>query len=227
MYRLGRSTSRLTTTGYHSDVSYEHQTPGITLLTLLEVPETGGDTGWTSQAAAYDRLSEPLKAFLEGLRAEHSGFQQAENARRDGHFVRREPVKSYHPIVRVHPVTKQKVLFVNPGFTRRIVGLKDEESDAILQLLYKVRDRDGVNTYMLKILLTRFRLQHIAQSQDIQARVKWDDRTVALWDNRVTAHTAISDYDVSDDGEGLRQGFRITTLAEVPEGVNGLKSEWD
>lgn len=72
-----------------------------------------------------------------------------------------------------------------------------------------------------------FALQHIAQSQDIQARVKWDDRTVALWDNRVTAHTAISDYDVSDDGEGLRQGFRITTLAEVPEGVNGLKSEWD
>jgi sulfonate dioxygenase len=139
LYRLGRSTSRLTTTGYHSDVSYEHQTPGITLLTLLEVPETGGDTGWTSQAAAYGRLSEPLKAFLEGLRAEHSGFQQAENARRDGHFVRREPVKSYHPIVRVHPVTKQKVLFVNPGFTRRIVGLKDEESDAILQLLYKVR----------------------------------------------------------------------------------------
>lgn len=138
LYRLGRSTSRLTTTGYHSDVSYEHQTPGITLLTLLEVPETGGDTGWTSQAAAYGRLSEPLKAFLEGLRAEHSGFQQAESARRDGHFVRREPVKSYHPVVRVHPVTGQKVLFVNPGFTRRIVGLKDEESDAILQLLYKV-----------------------------------------------------------------------------------------
>lgn len=70
-------------------------------------------------------------------------------------------------------------------------------------------------------------LQHISQSQDIQARVKWDDRTVALWDNRVTAHTAISDYDVSDEGEGLRHGFRITTLAEVPEGVNGLKSEWD
>ncbi|ROW14555.1 hypothetical protein VPNG_03203 [Cytospora leucostoma] len=205
LYRLGRSTQRLTTTGYHSDVSYEHQTPGITLLTLVEVPETGGDTAWTSQVAAYDRLSEPLKAFLEGLRAEHSGFQQAENAHRDGHHVRRDPVKSYHPIVRVHPVTKQKALFVNNGFTRRIVGLKDEESDAILQLLFK----------------------HIAQSQDVQARVKWDDRTVALWDNRVTAHTAISDYDVSDDGEGLRAGFRITTLGEVPEGVNGLKSEWD
>ncbi|KAF2872837.1 dioxygenase-like protein [Massariosphaeria phaeospora] len=205
LYRLGRSTARLTTTGYHSDVSYEHQPPAITILTLVQVPETGGDTGWTSQAAAYDRLSEPLKAFLEGLRAEHSGFPQAENAIRDGHFVRRDPVKSYHPIVRVHPVTKQKVLFVNPGFTKRIVGLKDEESDAVLKLLFK----------------------HIAQSQDIQARVKWDDRTVALWDNRVTAHTAISDYDVGDEGEGLRQGFRITTLGEVPVGVDGLKSEWD
>lgn len=73
-------------------------------------------------------------------------------------------------------------------------------------------------------------------------RVKWDDRTVALWDNRVTAHTAISgsslftrghfwadtiiDYDVNEGGEGLRQGFRITTLGEVPIGVNELKSEW-
>ncbi|KAF1999210.1 dioxygenase-like protein [Amniculicola lignicola CBS 123094] len=205
LYRLGRSASKLTTTGYHSDVSYEHQPPAITLLTLVEVPETGGDTGWTSQVAAYDRLSEPLKSFLEGLRAEHSGFPQAERAQRDGHFVRRDPVKSNHPIVRIHPLTKEKALFVNPGFTKRIIGLKDEESDAILKLLFK----------------------HISQSQDIQTRIKWDDRTVALWDNRVTAHTAISDYDVSDDGEGLRQGFRITTLGEVPEGVNGLKSEWD
>ncbi|KAF2650924.1 dioxygenase-like protein [Lophiostoma macrostomum CBS 122681] len=205
LYRLGRSNTRLTTTGYHSDVSYEHQTPAITILTLLQVPETGGDTGWTSAVAAYDRLSEPLKDFLGGLKAEHSGFPQAEKAQRDGHFVRRDPVKSFHPIVRVHPVTKQKTLFVNPGFTKRIVGLKDEESDAILQLLFK----------------------HISQSQDIQARVKWDDRTVALWDNRVTAHTAISDYDVGDEGEGLRQGFRITTLGEVPEGINGLKSDWD
>jgi sulfonate dioxygenase len=141
LYRLGRSASKLTTTGYHSDVSYEHQPPGITLLTLLQVPETGGDTAWTSQALAYDRLSEPLKVFLEGLKAEHSGFPQAENARRDGHFVRREPVKSYHPIVRVHPVTGQKVLFVNPGFTKSIVGLKTEESEAILKLLFTVSYR--------------------------------------------------------------------------------------
>ena len=160
LYRLGRSASKLSTIGYHSDVSYEHQPPGITILTLLNVPESGGDTSWTSQAAAYDRLSEPFKRFLEGLRAEHSGFPQAEGAQRDGKFVRRAPVRSEHPVVRVHPVTKQKVLFVNPSFTKRIVGLKDEESEGILKILYK----------------------HISQSQDIQARVKWDDRTVALWE---------------------------------------------
>lgn len=94
----------MTTTGYHSDVSYEHQTPAITILTLLEVPSTGGDTGWASQVVAYERLSEPIKVLLEGLRAEHSGFEQAAGALRDGKTVRREPVKSQHPIVRVHPV---------------------------------------------------------------------------------------------------------------------------
>jgi sulfonate dioxygenase len=103
-YRNQSKLDRLNTIGFHSDVSYEHQPPGITILTLLSVPSTGGDTTWTSQASAYARLSTPLKVFLEGLRAEHSGFPQAENARRDGRHVRREPVKSEHPIIRIHPV---------------------------------------------------------------------------------------------------------------------------
>lgn len=170
LYRLQQRSNKLSTTGYHSDVSYEHQSPGITILTLLNVPSTGGDTGWVSQVAAYERLSEPIKKLLEGLRAEHDGYRQAENARRDGKFVRREPVKTDHPIVRVHPVsvsiftmvkhvpvslifhiqvTGEKALFVNPGFTRRIIGLKDEESDALLQLLFKVRGdpRRFINPY--------------------------------------------------------------------------------
>lgn len=69
-------------------------------------------------------------------------------------------------------------------------------------------------------------IQHISQGQDFQVRVRWDDRTVSLWDNRVTAHTAISDYDVHNPEEGLRHGFRITTLGEKPVGVNGLESTW-
>ncbi|KAK4187125.1 TfdA family taurine catabolism dioxygenase TauD [Podospora australis] len=204
-YRNKRRNNRLTTTGYHSDVSYEKQPPGITILTLLSVPPTGGDTAWESQTIAYQRLSRPIQALLEGLLAEHSGFPQAEGARHDGHHVRREPIKTLHPIVRVHPATGQKALFVNPGFTKRIVGLKDEESDALLQLLFK----------------------HITFGQDFQVRVKWEEGTVALWDNRVTSHTAISDYNVHEPQEGLRHGFRITTLGERPRGVGGLESTWE
>ncbi|KAF6818895.1 TfdA family Taurine catabolism dioxygenase TauD [Colletotrichum plurivorum] len=203
-YRNRSKSNKLSTIGYHSDVSYEHQPPGVTLLTLLSVPETGGDTAWVSQTAAYARLSRPIQALLEGLRAEHSGFPQAENAKRDGKFVRREPVKSEHPVVRIHPATGQKALFVNPGFTKRIIGLRDEESDALLKLLFK----------------------HISQGQDFQVRVKWEEGTVALWDNRVTAHTAISDYNVHNPQEGLRHGFRITTLADKPTGVGGSESTW-
>jgi hypothetical protein len=110
----------------------------VTILTLLQVPSTGGDTGWVSQVAAYERLSEPIQRLLEGLRAEHSGFPQAEDAVRDGKHVRRAPVISKHPIVRVHPVTGEKALFINPGFTKRIEGLKDEESEALLKLLFTV-----------------------------------------------------------------------------------------
>lgn len=119
-------------------MSYEHQPPGITILTLLSVPPTGGDTAWASQTAAYARLSPPVQALLEGLRAEHSGFPQAEAATRDGKHVRRAPVRSEHPVVRVHPATGQKALFVNPGFTKRLVGLREEESEALLKLLFTV-----------------------------------------------------------------------------------------
>jgi sulfonate dioxygenase len=76
--------------------------------------------------------------LLEGLRAEHSGYPQAENAERDGKHVRRKPVISKHPIVRIHPATGEKALFINAGFTKKIDGLKDEESDAILKLLFDV-----------------------------------------------------------------------------------------
>jgi sulfonate dioxygenase len=125
-------------------------------LTLLSVSASGGDTAWVSQAAAYERLSEPIKRLLGGLEAEHDGFRQAENARRDGKFVRREPVRNNHPIVRVHPmscyaylnryiskidswqVTGERALYINPDFTRRIIVLKDEESDALLKLLFNV-----------------------------------------------------------------------------------------
>lgn len=152
----------ITSAAWHSDVTYEQQPPGLTIMYILETPETGGDTLFTDQVEAYRRLSPIFQERLHGLRALHSGVGQAETARRKGSIVRREPVESVHPVIRTHPVTREKALFVNRQFTRGIVGMKREESDCILQFLYN----------------------HIANSPDLQCRVKWEPKMVILWDVR-------------------------------------------
>lgn len=120
----------ITTTVWHSDVSYELQPPGLTTFFLLTAPPTGGDTLFTSQVSALKKLSPQFVAFLKTLKAVHSGVEQAEFSRngRRGGTVRREPVEHVHPVVRRHPVTGDEALYVNRQFTRRIVGLKREES---------------------------------------------------------------------------------------------------
>ncbi|KAI0768616.1 TauD-domain-containing protein [Trametes elegans] len=192
---------RITSTTWHSDVSYELQPPGLTTFFLLSQPGTGGDTAFTSQVSTLSRLSPQFVAFLKTLKAIHSGFEQAEYSRsgRRGGVVRREPVQNVHPIVRKHPVTGEEALYVNRQFTRRIVGLKREESDAILNFLY----------------------DHIDKSLDNQARVKWQPNTVVLWDNRITAHSAIVDFDKTGE---RRHGARITPQAERPiPALDGLE----
>ncbi|KAF8807287.1 alpha-ketoglutarate-dependent sulfonate dioxygenase [Phlegmacium glaucopus] len=183
----------ITSTLWHSDVSYELQPPGLTTFFLLAQPKTGGDTLFTSQVAALKRLSPQYVAFLRTLKAVHSGVEQAEFSRagRRGGTVRREPVENVHPVIRKHPVTGEEALYVNRQFTRRIVGLKREESESILRLLY----------------------DHIDKSSDNQARVKWEPNTVVVWDNRITAHSAIVDF--KERGEA-RHGARITPQAERP-----------
>ena len=124
----------ITSTVWHSDVSYELQPPGLTTFFLLSQPDTGGDTLFTSQVGTFKKLSAPIQAFLKTLKAVHSGVEQANFSRsgRRGGVVRREPVENVHPIVRRHPVTGEEALYVNKQFTRRIVGLKKEESGAYL-----------------------------------------------------------------------------------------------
>ncbi|KAF2256809.1 TauD-domain-containing protein [Trematosphaeria pertusa] len=175
---------------WHSDVSYEKQPPGTTFLYLLDGPVAGGDTLFANQAEAYRRLSPEFRKRLHGLKAVHSAVEQADNSKNRGGIVRREPVSSVHPLVRTHPATGEKALFVNPQFTRRIIGYKKEESDFLLKFLY----------------------DHIAKGQDFQARVKWAPGTVVVWDNRVTAHSALLDW---DDGQ-RRHLARITPQAEAP-----------
>lgn len=111
-------------------MSYELQPPGLTTLFLLSLPSTGGDTLFNSQVAALNKLSPQFVAFLRTLKAVHSGVEQANFSRsgKRGGVVRREPVENIHPVVRKHPVTGAEALYVNRQFTRRIVGLKREES---------------------------------------------------------------------------------------------------
>jgi sulfonate dioxygenase len=120
----------ITTTMWHSDVSYELQPPGLTTFFLLSHPSTGGDTLFTSQVSTLRKLSHPFVAFLKTLQAVHSGLEQANFSRsgKRGGTVRREPVETVHPVVRRHPVTGEEALYVNRQFTRRIIGLKREES---------------------------------------------------------------------------------------------------
>jgi sulfonate dioxygenase len=157
VYRDGEQgkapSTKLSSKQWHSDVTYEQQPPGLTTLLLFDTPPSGGDTAYVSQVGesyasphvdlaltftfveAYNRLSPSFREYLETLSVVHSGYEQAEHSRSLGGVVRREPVSNIHPLIRRHPVTGDKALFVNPGFSRRIVGLKDEESDAILNLL--------------------------------------------------------------------------------------------
>ncbi|KAG1754977.1 TauD-domain-containing protein [Suillus paluster] len=183
----------ITSTVWHSDVSYELQPPGLTTFFLLSQPTTGGDTLFTSQVSTLKKLSPSFVAFLRTLSAVHSGVEQAQFSRsgKRGGIVRREPVEHVHPLVRRHPVTGEEALYVNRQFTTRIVGLKREESETILKFLY----------------------DHVDKSGDLQARVKWQPGTVVLWDNRVTAHSAIVDYGKSNE---RRHGARITPQAERP-----------
>jgi len=164
---------------WHSDVSFAKAPPMGAMLVARKVPQTGGDTLWASATAAYDGLQDALKRLLEGLTATHdlaksfpverfgtteAALAQLEKAKRDN-----PPVS--HPVIRVHPVTGKRAIFVNEGFTIRIDGLDAAASEALLNLLYR----------------------HVTRPE-YTMRWHWRAGDVALWDNRVTQHYATDDY---------------------------------
>lgn len=176
--------------GWHSDVSYELQPPGTTFFAVLDGPEAGGDTIFADTVEAYNRLSPEFQKRVEGLHALHSLVKQAKNSVGYGGIQRRAPVEHIHPLVRVHPATGQKSLYVNKPFTTRIIELKQEESDYLLKFLY----------------------QHIESAQDLQLRAAWEPNTVVVWDNRRVVHSAIIDWDAPVS----RHAVRVTPQAERP-----------
>jgi taurine dioxygenase len=164
---------------WHTDVTFSDTPPLAGILAAKRLPSVGGDTLWSSCSAAYDALSGPLRRQLEGLTAQHSVAKSfpAERWQNDPAFKQRyeravakhPPVN--HPVVRTHPVSGRKGLFVNGGFTTHINELSAPESDALLRFLYA----------------------HMAQPE-FTIRWRWSVDDVAFWDNRITQHYAVADY---------------------------------
>ena len=158
---------------WHHDVTWRATPSFGAVLRAVEVPAVGGDTLWADCAAAYDGLPDDLKARIDGLEAEHDWRQSfglaMDDATRDA-LAEQYPTVT-HPVVRVHPETGRKTLFVNGIFTQRIVGLDDAESEALLDRLCRQFTRP-----------------------EYQVRFKWTPGSVAFWDNRATVHYASSDY---------------------------------
>ncbi|MBO0801455.1 MAG: TauD/TfdA family dioxygenase [Nocardiopsaceae bacterium] len=190
--------------GWHTDATSSVNPPASCVLRAEVVPEFGGDTTWTNLVAAYEGLSEPVKAFARTLRAEHRFVkrQRGNGGPQRGNGGAAQPAEVYaaiHPVVRVHPVTGEKALFVNPGFTSHIVDVSTLESNAILNLLYSE--------------ITR---------QEYTVRLRWEPGTVAFWDNRATAHLAPGDVEELGVPRTLH---RVTIAGDVPVGPDGLESE--
>ena len=162
---------------WHTDMTFRQHPPMGAVLRSKVIPEQGGDTLWASMTAAYDALSAQMKEFLSGLTAEHDfswGFKEslAEPGGRErlAEAVANNP-PVVHPVIRTHPESAKKVLFVNSLFTTRILELEKQESAALLEFLY----------------------EHVA-TPEFSCRFNWEPDTIAIWDNRSTQHKPINDY---------------------------------
>jgi len=162
---------------WHSDITFQPEPSKFAILNMVKCPAVGGDTMWANMYKAYDELSPPLRDLCDGLTALH-----------DAHPHGRPEQTAIHPVVRVHPETGRKSLFVNEHFTRRIVEMRHEESDMLLG-----------------------HLTHWATNPRFTVRYHWTKGTIAIWDNRCTQHFVLNDF----DEERVIQ--RATVMGDVPE----------
>jgi len=167
----------LSTDIWHSDTTFRECPTKFSILRCLRIPARGGDTLWADMAAAYEGLSARVKNFIAGLEAIHDfkNFRLLYGDDEAGRERLREMERTYpkrrHPVVRTHPDTGERALYVNPQFTLRIADMSARESDAILGLLFEQ-----------------------AKTPEYQFRLHWEPDTVAMWDNRSTQHYASNDY---------------------------------
>lgn len=169
---------------WHSDATFLERPPLGSMLRSVILPDTGGDTLWASMYAAYDALSSRVQRLVEDMSAVHDSSNSTSHANKAAN-ADYNPVT--HPVVRTHPATGRKALFVNKTFTTRLVGLSDRENEALLPML----------------------TDHV-RSPDFQVRFHWAPGSVALWDNRCTQHYAVADY------SGRRRMHRVVIDGDVP-----------
>jgi taurine dioxygenase len=184
------ASKRVAGESWHSDVSCDTEPPLGSILRIHTLPATGGDTLFASMYAAYEALSPRMQSFLEGLTAIHDGapYYRSVNERIGRDDGGRVYPRAEHPVVRTHPETGRKAIFVNEMFTTRIAGLPRAESDAILRFLF----------------------QHVQQPL-FQCRFRWQRNSMAFWDNRCVQHQAVWDY-----WPQTRSGYRVTIKGDRP-----------
>jgi alpha-ketoglutarate-dependent sulfate ester dioxygenase len=180
---------------WHTDVTFLEAPAFGSILYMLESPEVGGDTTWASLQDAYDRLAEPVRAMCDTLIAIHFDPWFAADVEARGGYewqgVRHKKLlPALHPVVRTHPENGRNGLFVNQQFTQTILGLSKNESNAILDMLYR----------------------H-CQQPELTCRFRWRPGSVAFWDNRATLHYALDDY-----GDATRIAHRVTLEGDIPFG---------
>ncbi|MCH2336769.1 MAG: TauD/TfdA family dioxygenase [Pseudomonadales bacterium] len=175
--------------GWHTDVTCDPIPPLGSMLYVTETPTSGGgDTLFADMYLAYQMLSDPMKEFLDPLIAEHDGAGPYVGSYKSTPPEGGYP-KSQHPVIVTHPESGKSLLYVNRGFTTRIVGLGRSESSAVLDMLYRLID----------------------STPRLYCRVDWEPNTLAFWDNRCTQHHAVWDY-----WPNSRYGERVSIIGDRP-----------
>ena len=175
---------------WHSDVSCDIEPPLGTMLQLHILPETGGDTMFSDMYSAYNELSDKYKSLLNGLVAIHES-EHLYCGRYEDRGVNKDNIKTpvaNHPLIRTHPITGKKAIYVNRTFTTGIEGMNKNESSSILEFLFE-------------------HCEHV----NFQIRYRWNKNDMAFWDNRCTMHRAIWDYWPNE-----RKGRRVTIKGDKP-----------
>jgi taurine dioxygenase len=187
--------------GWHIDITFIANPNAYSVLYGAQIPSAGGDTLFANLIEAYRGLSAPIQRLLDGLQAVHQtsdyDFGGARKPRRDGRDNGRHV--ALHPLVRVHPETDEKLLFLNPGTITHIVGLKEPESRALIDLLYGELSRP-----------------------EYQVRLRWRPDTLVVWDNQAVAHAGPIDYAHFDLPRVVR---RVTTVGDRVKGPDGFVSQ--